>query len=48
MSLPEPLLSFPETYRIALTAAVLGLGWFATRVVASVLAARRGGTRDAT
>jgi len=44
MSLPEPLLSFPETYRIALTAAVLGLGWFATRLVARVLA--RSGAGD--
>ncbi|MCD6682281.1 MAG: mechanosensitive ion channel family protein [Burkholderiaceae bacterium] len=44
MSLPELLLSFPETYRIALTAAVLGLGWFATRLVARVLA--RSGAGD--
>lgn len=34
----EPLLSFSETPRIALTAAVLAAGWFATRVISRVLA----------
>ncbi len=34
----EPLLSFAETPRIGLTAAVLAAGWFATRVVSRVLA----------
>lgn len=34
----EPLLSFSETPRIGLTAAVLAAGWFSTRIVSRVLA----------